>query len=138
VNGEAATGGRDAVIVACAISAGVHAALTPAHLDEGTAAGAGFAIAAAALVGLAWALTRRPSATVLGGAVAVLGGLLASYAAAVTTGLPLLHPGPEPVEALALATKAVELVGLLAAARLLRPHDRTACAVPSRPKGTLA
>jgi hypothetical protein len=37
---------RDALIVACAISAGIHAALTPAHFAEGTGAGLGFAAAA--------------------------------------------------------------------------------------------
>ena len=33
---------RDTVIVACAVSAGIHAALTPEHFDEGFGAGAGF------------------------------------------------------------------------------------------------
>ncbi len=45
----------------------------------------------------------------------VLGGLLAGYALAVATGVPLLHPEREQVDGLALATKAVEAVGLLAA-----------------------
>jgi hypothetical protein len=111
---------RDLVIVACAISAGIHAALTPAHLAEGAAAGIGFAASAAALAGLAVALTRRQSLLGLGGAVAVLTGLLASYALAATTGLPVLHPEPEPVDGLALFTKAVEAVGLVAATHLLR------------------
>ena len=44
-----------------------------------------------------------------------------AYAAAITTGLPLLHPEPEPVNGLALFTKAVEAVGLVAATELLRP-----------------
>jgi hypothetical protein len=46
-------------------------------------------------------------------------GLLASYAVAVTSGLPVLHPDPEPLDGLALTTKAVEIVGLLAASSLL-------------------
>ena len=57
-----------------------------------------------------------------------------SYALAVTTGLPFLHPDPEPVDGLALATKAIETVGLLAATSLLwRP---VALTFP-QPKGTL-
>jgi hypothetical protein len=40
---------------------------------------------------------------------------------AVTTGVPVLHPEPEPVDGLALFTKAVEATGLAAALNLLRP-----------------
>jgi hypothetical protein len=110
---------RDLVIVACAISAGIHAALAPGHLAERMAAGVAFGVAAVLLAGAAVLLTWGRSAPVLFGAAAVLGGLIASYALAVTTGLPLLHPEPEPVEALALFTKAVEAIGLVAAAHLL-------------------
>ena len=39
---------------------------------------------------------------------------------AVTTGIPVLHPDVDPVEGLAVATKAVEAVGLVIAARGLR------------------
>ena len=111
---------RDLVIVACAISAGIHAALTPDHLAEGAAAGAGFALAAALLVALAVALTRVVSTAALAGAAALCGGLLLSYGLAVTTGVPLLHPDPEAIDGLALFTKAVELIGLGAAIRLLQ------------------
>jgi len=69
---------RDVLIVTCAISAGIHAALTPEHLTEGTGAGAGFLAAAVLLGGLAVALTRRPSAVVLAGTAVVLSGLLAA------------------------------------------------------------
>lgn len=110
---------RDLVIVACAISAGIHAALVPGHWAEGAAAGAAFAASAAVLAVLAVALTRRAGTPVLAGAALVLAGLIVSYALAITTGLPVLHPDPEPVEALALFTKAVEAAGLLAAAHLL-------------------
>jgi hypothetical protein len=112
---------RDVVILACAISAGIHGALVPDHFDEGTGAGLGFAGATVMLAALAVALTLRPaSALALTAAAAVLLGLLASYLFAVTTGLPVLHPQPEPVDGLALATKAIEAFGLLAAATLLR------------------
>jgi hypothetical protein len=90
------------------------------------------------LAGLAAALTRRPSTAALVGAIALLAGLIGSYAAAITSGLPLLHPMPEPVEGLAVFTKAVEAVGLLAAAHLLL-RDRPALLLPvlPRPKGKL-
>jgi CHASE2 domain-containing sensor protein len=114
---------HDVVVLACAISAGIHGALVPEHFEEGAGAGAGFVAAAAALAVLVVALTRRPGSTLLlGAAAAVLAGLLASYLAATTSGLPLLHPEPEPVEALALATKAIEAFGLIAASSLLRPQ----------------
>jgi hypothetical protein len=111
---------RDLVIVACAISAGIHAALSPEHFREGTGAGVGFLAAAVILAAVAVGLTRRPgSGMLLGVAAASLAGLLGSYALAATTGLPLLHPEPEPVTGLALFTKGVEAVGLLAAVRSL-------------------
>ena len=125
----------DVVILACAVSAGIHGALVPDHLAEGTGAGLGFAAATAALGGLVVWLTRRPaSRPALAAAAATLAGLLASYALAITTGLPVLHPDPEPVDGLALATKAIEVVGLLAATSLLwRPVAFT----HPQPKGTL-
>jgi hypothetical protein len=126
---------RDLVILACAISAGIHGALVPDHFAEGTGAGLGFAAATVLLATLVVALTLRPaSALALAGAAAVLATLLASYLFAVTTGLPVLHPQPEPVDGLALATKAIEAVGLLAATTLLwRPS--AALTLP-QPKGS--
>jgi hypothetical protein len=91
----------DVLIVACGMSAGIHAALVPDHFAEGTGAGIGFAFAAV---------------------------VLASCALATTTALPLLHPDVESVDALALATKAIEAGGLLAAAHLLW-RGRSALAV---------
>jgi hypothetical protein len=114
---------RDLVIVACAISAGIHAALTPDHLAERAALGAGFAVAAALLIVLAITLTRVVSVAALIGTAVLLAGLLVSYALAATTGLPLLHPDREAIDGLALFTKAVELLGLLAATDLLRPRQ---------------
>jgi hypothetical protein len=110
----------DVVILACAISAGIHGALVPTHFSEGAGAGVGFVAATIALAGLVVWLTLRPtSSRALAAAAAVFLGLLASYAFGVTGGLPLLHPEPEPVDGLALATKAIEAVGLLAASTLL-------------------
>ena len=128
---------RDIVILACAVSAGIHGALAPAHLDEGAGARGGFVAAAVLLGALAVALTARPdSQAAVALAALALAGLLASYGLATTTGLPLLHPEAERVDDLALATKAVEALGLLAAASL---HPRRPRVHPNPPyaKGTL-
>ena len=53
-----------------------------------------------------------------------------AYALAVTTGLPLLHPEPEPVDGLAVVTKAIEAVGLVTAWSLLRGERAVALAAP--------
>ena len=53
---------RDVVILACAVSAGIHGALVPEHFDEGTGAGVGFVVSTVLLAALAVALTRRPNA----------------------------------------------------------------------------
>lgn len=106
---------RDLVILACAISAGIHGALAPGHFEDGLGPGVGFVAAAVLLAAIAAALTLRPaSEPAAAGAAMVLAGLLVSYALATTTGVPVLHPESEPVDGLALATKAIEAVGLLA------------------------
>ena len=51
---------HDVVILACAVSAGIHGALAPAHFAEGRAAGAGFVATTLVLTGLLVALTLRP------------------------------------------------------------------------------
>ena len=124
----------DVVILASAVSGAIHAALAPGHFDEGAGQGLGFVLAAAALAGVVVWLTRRPgSRRALVAAAALFAGLIGGYALATTTGLPVLHPGPEPLDGLALATKAIEAVGLLAATSLLRCF----VAVPlPQPKGT--
>ena len=110
----------DLVILTCAISAGIHGALVGEHFDEGAGPGVGFVVATVLLAALAVALTRRPTQLVLAGAALVFAGLLASYALAVTTGLPVLHPEREACDGLALVTKAVEAAGLVTVATLLR------------------
>ena len=124
----------DVVILACAVSAGIHGALAPNHFSEGAGAGFGFVASAVALAGVAVWLTARPASRLApAAAAAVFVGLLATYVLAVTSGLPLLHPEPEPVDALALATKAIEAFGLAAASSLLW---RPAGALNPQPKGT--
>jgi hypothetical protein len=121
---------RDTAILACAVSAGIHAALAPDHFAEGSGAGAGFLAGAILLALFAVALTLRPSSrTALAGAASVLAGLIFSYVLAITTGLPFVHPDPEPVAAVALVTKAVETLGLVAAICLLW-RSRIAAAIP--------
>jgi hypothetical protein len=111
---------RDVVILACAVSAGIHGALAPEHFAEGTGAGVGFVASTVLLAGIAIALTLRPaSRQPLAGAALVFFGLLVSYALATTLGFPVLHPEPESVDGLALATKAFEAVGLVTALNLL-------------------
>jgi CHASE2 domain-containing sensor protein len=126
------------VIVVSAVSAGIHAALTPEHFREGAGPGGGFLLATLLLAGLAVALTRRPGQSRLPlAAAATLAGLIGSYALAITTGLPLIHPEVEPVDGLALATKAIEAVGLLASLRLLRRGPNPAITYSLQPKGTV-
>jgi len=115
----------DLVILVCAISAGIHGALVPEHFEEGAGAGLGFVAATVLLAVLAVVLTRNPTQRALLATGAVLVGLIASYALVITTGFPLLHPEPEAVESLALFTKAVEAVGVVLVASLLRRPSLT-------------
>jgi hypothetical protein len=110
---------RDLVIVVCAVSAGIHAALTPEHFGEGAGAGLGFLVSAVLLAGLVVALTRGAGLPAIVWTVLTLTGLIVAYVLAITSGVPVLHPEPEPVDGLALGTKAIEAVGLVAAAHLL-------------------
>ena len=123
----------DVVILACAISAGIHGALVPSHFEEGTAAGLGFVAATLLLSVLAVVLTRRPKQLALVATMAVFAGLIASYSLVITTGFPVLHPETETVDGLALFTKAVEAIGLVTAATLLR-RPSLALTLP-QPKG---
>ena len=128
---------HDVVILGCAVSAGIHGALAPAHFAEGVGAGIGFVASTILLAALAVLLTARPASSLpLAGAAIVFAGLLGSYALATTVGLPLLHPHPEPVDSLALVTKAFEVVGLATAVNLL--WRRPAVSLQLQPKGTPA
>jgi hypothetical protein len=123
----------DIVILACAVSAGIHGALVPDHFREGMGAGIGFVVATVLLAVLAVVLTRNQSRIALAAAAAVFIGLIFSYALAITAGLPVLHPDVEAVDGLALFTKAVEVAGLITAASLVR---RPSLALLTQPKGT--
>jgi hypothetical protein len=124
----------DGIILSCAVSAGIHAALVPDHFEEGTTVGIGFVAAAALPALIAVILTRRPSQLALVASILVFTGLIAAYALVLTTGLPVLHPEVEAVDALALFTKGVEVLGLMMTASLIRrPSPRTLL----QPKGRL-
>jgi len=118
------TARRDGLIVCCAVSSGVHAALAPEHIRESVLTGVGYVTAAVVLVVLIIVLTARPeSRAVTSFAVLVLLALLVSYGVASTSGIPILHPDVDPVGVL---TKAVEVVGLGLALGLRGPVcDRT-------------
>ena len=116
------TARRDGLIVCCAISAGVHAALVPEHMRESVVTGAGFVGATVLLVALTIGLTARPdSRAVTSFATLVLLGLLVSYGVASAIGIPVLHPAVDPIDAVGVLTKAVELVGLALAGGLRGP-----------------
>jgi hypothetical protein len=124
----------DVIILACAVSAGIHAALVPDHFKEGTGAGVGFVVATVVLAVLAVVLTRNPSQLALVATVAVFAGLIVSYALVLTTGVPVFHPDVEAIDGLALFTKAVEAIGLVTATSLIR---RPSLLTALQPKGTL-
>jgi CHASE2 domain-containing sensor protein len=124
----------DLIILACAISAGIHGALIPDHFEEGRAAGAGF-VGATLLLGILVAvLTRKPTQLAFVVTAAALAALIAGYALAVTTGFPVVHPAPEALDGLALFTKAVEGIGLVLCASLLRRPSFVITL--AQPKGT--
>ena len=116
-----ATVQRDLLILTCAISAGIHAALVPEHFAEGAGAGGGFVASVVLLAG-----DRRRADPPAADRLDVYSWrALSSWDCssatelAVTTGVPVLHPDVEPVEALALATKAIEASASLAALLLI-------------------
>jgi hypothetical protein len=123
----------DVVILACAVSAGVHGALVRDHFEEGAGPGIGFLVSTVLLAVLAVALTSNPSRLALHATAAVFAGLIAAYAAVVAAGLPVVHPERETVDGLALFTKAVEAVGLVVAVRLAVRNSSAALS----PEGTL-
>jgi hypothetical protein len=118
---------RDLLIVICGVSAGIHGALVPEHLREGAAVGGGFIAATVLLAALAVALTvRSDPRTSAAGAALTLTALLVSYGLVAWHGLPVLHPETEPLDAIALVTKAIEAMGLVLALSLVDRPRRAA------------
>ena len=119
---------RQLSIAACMVSALVHAALVAQHAGSEPALAAAFLTATGALV-VAAALLHTgaaPAATASGTAL-LLAGLVVAYAVDRTVGLPVSasHGAAhaDQLDALGLATKAVETLGALAAASLLFRHE---------------
>lgn len=121
------------MVFACAASAGAHAGLVPAHLNDEPRLGVAFLIAAvllaaAAMAVAAWPMDRR----ITTGAGLLLAGLMLAYLATRTTGIPWLDPEPESLDAVGIATNLVESLGVLAALWLIHPFGRQVR--PSHPK----
>jgi predicted tellurium resistance membrane protein TerC len=112
----------DVVVAACAASAGVHAGLAPEHLREATQLGVAF-IASVVLLAAAAAVlaTHDESRRAVQAAALLLAGLIAAYVVSRTTGIPWLAPEAEPVDAVGVATKLVEVLGFLFALKLIQP-----------------
>jgi hypothetical protein len=92
------------------------------HLREAPQVGIAFVIAAGLLLATGTALAIRPNSRwAARGAALLLAGLIASYAASRTTGIPVLEPHAEPLDAVGATTKLVEALGLVLALRLSRP-----------------
>jgi hypothetical protein len=132
-----ATVEHEVLIASCAISAGIHAALAPQHFREEPGAGVGFLVSAVLLAVLCVVLVYRPASRIaVGAAEATLAGLLVAYALVLAVGVPVLHPDREPADGLAVVTKAIELVGLVAALGLGAPGLLAGRFTRPLPKGT--
>jgi hypothetical protein len=106
--------------LAVTLSAGIHAALVPEHLKEMPPLGYSFILAAIAGVAIAWALLTAPEdRRVALVAVLFLVGEVLAWALFVAVNVPGFSGTPEPIETIALVTKAVELVGIGVGAPLI-------------------
>jgi hypothetical protein len=122
------------LVLALAPSAGVHAALAPAHAAETPLLGAMFALAALTLAGVALRVDRVPGPVALAAAVLLRCSLLVAYAATRLVALPSLTHA-EPADANGPATKLVEAAGLVLALRLLHTPAGRATALPALREG---
>ena len=120
---------RPHLIAVLLASAGVHAALTPEHLDEAPMLGWLFLASVVVAVALAGAVLVVPSRQILLAAAAVLLTFAAAYAYTRLTGLEALGIPHEEPDRLGLATVALELAGVgfaLSASRRAWPVLRPA------------
>lgn len=113
---------ENVLILSCAISAGVHIALAPAHLEESTALGCGFALSAALLITVSLFLAAGGELEGAGAraAAVLLTGLMVAYGVSRTAGLPVGDEGVEPVDVTGVATQLVQATGVVAALALSR------------------
>ena len=119
--------GSTVVALACAASAGAHAGLVPAHLQEEPPLGVAFLVAVVLLLSALIAVSLRPTdRRVLAGAALLLFGLALAYLATRTTGIPVLDPEREAVDAVGVLTTSVEIAGVAFALWLMQPLGRVA------------
>jgi hypothetical protein len=112
--------------LAVTFSAGIHAALVPEHLKEMPPLGYSFIGAAVIGAALAWALVSRPDdrrIPVLAGLFCL--GQIVTWLLFVTVPIPVFSGTPEPVETIALVSKAVELYGFAIALSLATSRRRS-------------
>jgi hypothetical protein len=107
--------------LAVAVSAGIHTGLTPEHLKEMPRLGDSFIVAATLGTAIAVALISRPEDR----RIAAVAGLfclaqIVAWTLFVTIRVPVFPGTPEPVETIALVSKAVEAVGIALALGLVR------------------
>ena len=111
------------LLLAGAVSAGVHAGLAPAHLHEWPPLGSAFIAAAAAAAAATAAVAIRPLSPwpprMLSGLFAAI---VATYALTRLVALPPLDPDREPLDLLGVCTSALEAAAVLAAIHLGWPH----------------
>ena len=115
--------------LAVTFSAGIHAALVPEHLEEIPRLGYAFIVAAAVGGLIAAALVVRPDDERLPLLAALFClGQIGAWALFVTAAVPGFAGTPEPVETIALVSKADEALGvalalpLIALSGFVRPH----------------
>ncbi|MHB8696036.1 MAG: hypothetical protein ACYDHH_32890, partial [Solirubrobacteraceae bacterium] len=100
-------------IASCAASAGAHAGIVPEHWREVPQRGIAFILAVMVLAATAAALRIRSEERRIGRAAALLfAGLIVAWEASRITGIPVIQPQAEPVDAVGLPTKLVEVLGL--------------------------
>jgi hypothetical protein len=112
--------------LAVTFSAGIHAALAPEHLKEMPPLGYSFIGAALVGAALACALVSRPNdrrMPLLAGLFCL--GQIVVWLLFVTVHVPGFSGTPEPVETIALISKAVELYGLALAVSLATSSNRS-------------
>ena len=125
---------RQPLVIACAWSAGLHAALVPDHWAESDAAGVAFALSALMLLAVALAVERVGGQRAAGAAALLLAALLAIYVASRLTPVwPLEHA--EPVDAVGAVTKLFEAIGLVLALGLLQTPRRAVKELSAATKG---
>lgn len=114
--------GATVLVFTCAASAGAHGGLVPAHLNGEPRLGAAFLIAVVLLVAAATSVAARPGdRRITSAAGLILAGLILAYVVSRTTGIPVLDPEPEAVDAVGIATSVVEALGVLVALGLTYP-----------------